>query len=136
MTHHHGITHTRHTFDLWNKVDVCIVLKEFDVVLVFGIKNREYHQHRSLALADSYTGFGYFGRQKRFCHRNTVLYVDLCHVRVSPLFEIDRDIARATVGGSRAHVHHVFYSVYLVFQRCDNGIKHSLCICTLIRGTY
>ena len=55
-------THTVYTLYFRNKVDVGIVLKEFDVVLVFLIVNGEYHQHGCLSLLRSHTDFGYFGR--------------------------------------------------------------------------
>ena len=45
LTEHRSVTYTVYAFYFWNKVDVGVVFKEFDVVLVFLIVDGEYHQH-------------------------------------------------------------------------------------------
>ena len=135
-TQHHCITYTGHTFYFRNKVDVGIVFEEFDVVLVRLIINREYHQHGSLSLLCRHTYLGYFGRQQTLCHRYTVLYVYGGHIRVGSLFEVNGNIGGTTVGGIGSHVHHVLYTVDLVFQRCNNGVQHRLGVGTRVGGAH
>ena len=63
LSHYGGITHTRHTLNLRNQVDFCVVLDKCFCIRIGFIVKREYHQHGSLAFLGCHTDFGYFGRQ-------------------------------------------------------------------------
>jgi len=136
LTEHGSITHTVYTLYFRNKVDVGIVLKEFDVVLVFLIVNGEYHQHGCLSLLRSHTDFGYLGRQQTLSHGNAVLYVNGCHIRVCTLFEVNGNFGGTVIGCTGSHVHHVLHTVDLVFQRRNDRVQHRLGVGTLVSGAY
>ena len=136
LTEDGGVTHSVHTFDFRNEVDVGIVLKEFNVILVFLIIDGEYHQHGSLPFLRGNAHLGYFGGQQTLSHGHAILHVDGCHIRVGALFEVNGDFGRTVIGCIGGHVHHVLHTVDLVFQRCDDRIQHRLGIGALVGGTY
>ena len=97
LSHHIGITHTFHTLNFRNQVDLRVVFNKLNVIFIFCIVQREDQQHRVLTFLSSYTDFGYFGRQQTLCHRNTVLNVNRSHIRISTLVKIYTDICRTIV---------------------------------------
>ena len=129
------IADTIHTLDFRNQVNTSIVFQELNVVSVLLVIDGEHHQHRSLALLCRHTHLSYLSRQQTLCLGHTVLDIDLSHIRVCSLIKINSDTCRSVVGRRRLHVHHVFHTVYLVFQRRDYRVQHSLCIGTRISGT-
>ncbi|GFH88672.1 hypothetical protein IMSAGC001_04116 [Bacteroides acidifaciens] len=124
LSHHGGVTHTRHTLNLRNQVDFRIVLDERFRIRVGFVIEGEYHQHGGLAFLCCHTDFGHFGGEQSLRHRNTVLHIDGSHVRVCPLFEVDGDFAGTCVGGGRGHVHHVFHTVDLFLERGNHGVQY------------
>ena len=120
LSHHSGITHTFHTLKFRNQVDLGVVFHKLNVILVFRIVQREDQQHRVLTFLGCDTDFGNFGRQQTLCHRNTVLNVDRSHIRVGTLVEVHTDFGRTVVCRTRLNIHHVLYTIDLVFQRCND----------------
>lgn len=112
--------YSRYTLYLWLDVDAQVVGQEVPVVGTVRTVKPENFQHTALAFHGGDTYFGHFGRQKRSGCRNLVLYVYSRHVRVTSLFEIDRNFGATRVAGGRSHVSHVLYSVDGFFQWHDD----------------
>ena len=91
-THHVGITHTLHTLNLRDEVNLCVVLNEGIVVFILLVHDGEDNQHGGLALLRDDTHAGNFGGQEALGLADAVLHVHGSHIRVSALLEGDGNV--------------------------------------------
>ena len=95
----HHVTHTVHTLQLRNHVDVEVVGQEGLVVGVVAAHQGVDLQKARLALHGGHTDSGHLGGQQTLRLADTVLHVHRRHVGIGSLLEIDRDLRRTVVGG-------------------------------------
>ena len=135
-THHLGITYTLYTLNLRNDIDFGIVLNKRLVIAVLSICYWEDEQHWVLTLLCNHTYLSNFRGQQTLCFCHTVLYVHGSHIGVGTHLKGNLDRGRTSIGCSRCHVVHVFYTIDLLFKRSNHRVQHGLCICTRISGAH
>ena len=128
------ITDSADTLQHRHDVDVVIVRQEL-VVISTVVRRQRVHDHiGGLSFRYRHTHSRHLCRQQCLCLRHTVLHIDGSHVRVRPLFEVDRNHSRTVVCGGRLHIGHVLHTVDTLLQRRDDRVQYRLGISTLIRG--
>ena len=132
----HYVAHAGYTLQLWDYVDLHVVVEEFLAVVAADVREGDTTEHRGLTLLSYHAHLVYFGGEQVGGFGHTVLYVHGGHVGVESLFEIYVDGSRAGIGGGRLHVGHAFGTVNRLFERRNHGVEHSLSVCAVIGGAY